>query len=112
MAAVFGSASAESRSGRIGAISLEAKQTGERSVVTRVPTCIVASLLAMPMRPALARQPVQPVSVRAVASSVTRVVGRRSLSAPWMAQSLWAPPAASTRWGAARTASSGTDITR
>ena len=52
------------------------------------------------------------VSLRAVAASVTSVVGLSSLIAPAIAASLCAPPAASTRTGAARTASSGTDITR
>ena len=52
------------------------------------------------------------VSLRAVTASVTRVVGFSSLSAPRIAASLCAPPAANTRTGAARTNSSGTDITR
>ena len=51
------------------------------------------------------------VSLRAVTASVTRVVGFSSLSAPRIAASLCAPPAANTRTGAARTTSSGTDMT-
>ncbi len=44
--------------------------------------------------------------------SVTRVVALGSLIAPSIAADLWAPPAASTRIGAARTDSIGTDMTR
>ena len=43
------------------------------------------------------------VSLRALATSVTSVVGSSSLIAPAIAACLWAPPAASTRIGAART---------
>ena len=52
------------------------------------------------------------VSLRALAASVTSVVGLSSLMAPAIAASLCAPPAANTRIGAARTVSSGTDMTR